>query len=62
MYYNYSIHIECELVILAVYTARMQGNKDVIRIISARKASRKERRLYEEERERIKKIDADERY
>lgn len=55
-------YIEQELVILMAYTARMQGEKDVIRIISARKASRKERKLYENEKERIKRINADERY
>lgn len=53
-------YVDDELVILAVYTARMQNDKDAIRIISARKASRKERKLYEIEKERIEKIKTNE--
>ena len=54
--------IEKEIVILTVYTLRMQSGKDVIRIISARKANKKERNLYEIEKERVKRISSDERY
>jgi uncharacterized DUF497 family protein len=52
-------YIDKELVILAVYTERSKDDKDIIRIISARKSNRKERKLYENEKERIKKIATD---
>ncbi len=41
-------HVGEELIILAVYTLRLHGDEPVIRIISARKATRQERRSYEE--------------
>ena len=37
------------VVLLVVHSDREQGSEDVIRIISARKATPRERRLYEEE-------------
>jgi uncharacterized protein len=41
--------IQGELIVLVAHTVRETGGNEVIRIVSARKADRKERKLYAEQ-------------
>ncbi len=41
--------IQGELIVLVAHTVRETGGEEVIRIVSARKADRKERKLYAEQ-------------